>query len=131
MKTFYQLSRNGHTEIRKGTPKPIHIKIENRQGGRKHLTHVTGVETFAIPPEELAQQLKVKCAASTTLRQLPAKGSGMVSVGSTLTGKDIVIQGSVTDEVISVLTEQWFIPKRFIEAEKASKKKGASKQKPK
>lgn len=46
--------------VHKGTLKNISVAMEDRQGGRKHITHVAHFETFSIDPSELAGQLQRK-----------------------------------------------------------------------
>ena len=50
---------------RKGKMKPIQIMVEQRQGS-KTVTKITNLEQFEVDVEELASQLKVRCASSTT-----------------------------------------------------------------
>lgn len=42
------------------------------------MTHVQGVESFRISPDELAKDLKISCACSTSVQPLPGKNSGKV-----------------------------------------------------
>ena len=46
--------------IQKGELRPIQVAMEDRQGGRKHLTRVWGLEAFALDPDELAGVLQRK-----------------------------------------------------------------------
>ncbi|KAJ3212823.1 Eukaryotic translation initiation factor 2D [Dinochytrium kinnereticum] len=87
--------------IRKGTPKPINITVEIRQG-RKTVTRITGVETYGIDPEILASELKVLCASSTTVSPLPSKTSTPLF--------EVMIQGSKVREVCGCLAEKYFLP---------------------
>ena len=60
---------------------------EKRQG-RKYITRVRGVEVYGIDPEALADALKTRFAASTTVME--ADG-----VKANLNVHDITIQGAV------------------------------------
>lgn len=52
----------------KGTPKPITITLEQR-AGHKMVTKISGMEHYGIDPEDLAGQLKIKCASSTSSKE--------------------------------------------------------------
>ena len=39
--------------VKKGTVKKVFVQLEDRQGGRKHLTRVTHVESFGFDPDAL------------------------------------------------------------------------------
>ena len=46
--------------MHKGELKPIVVSMEDRQGGRKHITRVAHYEPFGLDPEELASVLQRK-----------------------------------------------------------------------
>ena len=48
----------------KGAPKHIGVVLEDRAGGRKHITRITAMEAFAIDPEELATALQRRFQAN-------------------------------------------------------------------
>lgn len=48
---------------RKGAVKPVHIKVERRQG-RSTVTLVAGVEYFGLSVDELTEEFKKLCASS-------------------------------------------------------------------
>jgi len=110
MQNFFEVSRDGNTELKKGMVRPVQITVENRQG-RKFVTRVNGLEDFGINPDALAQDLKIACAASSSVQQLPAKGAG----------KEVLVQGNVVAEVGEMLVEQFQIPKKYIETKDATK----------
>jgi len=110
MQNYFETSRDGETEIKKGAVKPVQISVENRQG-RKFLTRLSGLEDFCISPDKLAQELKISCAASTSVQQLPAKGAG----------KEILIQGNVVSEVGEMLITQYQVSKKYIETKDSTK----------
>ena len=45
--------------LARGNVKNIVISMEDRMGGRKHLTHLSHVEGFGLDPDELAAVLQV------------------------------------------------------------------------
>jgi translation initiation factor 2D len=51
--------------IKKGTLHPVQIATKTRQG-RKMVTLITGMETFGVDPDEMAEELKKICAGSAT-----------------------------------------------------------------
>ena len=46
--------------VNKGAIKNIHIRMEDRMGGRKHATKISHVESFALNPDDLAGELQRK-----------------------------------------------------------------------
>jgi Translation initiation factor SUI1 len=58
--------------VKKGSIKKVVLALEDRQGGRKHITRITHVESFAIDPTELANvmQRKFQTSSSVTVKAL-------------------------------------------------------------
>ena len=69
--------------VHKGLVKPIHIQLEDRAGGRKHITRITHVESFGIDPEELGNLMQKRFSAASSVTRLPGKNE---------TGKEIALQ---------------------------------------
>ena len=46
--------------VQRGELKPISVSMEDRQGGRKHITRVSGFEAYGLEPDELAATLQRK-----------------------------------------------------------------------
>jgi translation initiation factor 2D len=90
---------------RKGNLQPITITTKTRQG-RKQVTLITGLETFSIPPDEFAEELKKLCAGSTTVAPL---------VGSSpkLGLMEVMVQGSQVKVVTEALVGRG-VPKKWI-----------------
>ena len=58
---FWKAMPQGDMEVvQKGAIKSIAVAMEDRQGGRKHITRVAHCEAFSIDPNELAGQLQRK-----------------------------------------------------------------------
>ena len=51
--------------------KKIVVSMEDRMGGRKHLTHLSHVEGFGLDPDELATVLQRKWSTSCSVTKLP------------------------------------------------------------
>lgn len=81
-----------------GDIKPIKINTEDRQGGRKHITKVVGVESFAIEPEELAGLLQKKFAVACSTTTLPGKNNP---------GKEVMAQGALALKIAAFLTDEF------------------------
>jgi translation initiation factor 2D len=110
---FYRVNRGVFSEIRKGAVQCAQIVVEQRQA-RKFVTKVSGLETFAISPEEVAHNLQKKFAAATTINQLPAKGAGV----------EVQVQGNFLSDLEEYLIAQYSIPRKYVEAtDKTHKKK--------
>lgn len=53
--------------VKKGSVKKVVLGLEDRQGGRKHITRITHVESFAIDPSELGNLLQRKFQTSSSI----------------------------------------------------------------
>eukprot|EP01119_Soliformovum_irregulare_P024408 TRINITY_DN8748_c0_g1_i1.p1 TRINITY_DN8748_c0_g1~~TRINITY_DN8748_c0_g1_i1.p1 ORF type:complete len:408 (-),score=177.08 TRINITY_DN8748_c0_g1_i1:6-1229(-) len=112
MQPWHVIEKGESREVKKGNPKPIQIQTKRRQGN-KHVTLISGLETFGINYEELASELRVKCASSTSVSE---EHSGKNP------GKVLLVQGTVIKEVSEILISEYKVPKKFIEAETPTKK---------
>lgn len=91
--------------VKAGEIKPIQISTADR-GGRKHVTSVVGVESFALDAEELAGLLQRKLAAACSVQALPGKDNK---------GKEkLLVQGEVGKKVSSFLQEVFGVPSALI-----------------
>jgi len=107
-----------HSAIILGDAKPkwiygpipkILFSLEKRQGGKKHVTHITGLETYGISPKEFASACRKKFACATTAQKLP---------GSQKKGKqEVKIQGDLIYDLIDFLGNPatYNIPSKFTE----------------
>lgn len=59
--------------VKKGTIRNIQLTMEDRQGGRKHVTRVTHVESFGFDADELAGLLQRKFQTSAAVTKLPGQ----------------------------------------------------------
>lgn len=100
---------------RKGTPPAIKIDVKVRQG-RKACTLITGLETWKIDPIALADELRVKCASSTsgmymssffklcfTMLTVAAVDVIVSDLPGKNAGKEVLVQGKQTKIVLEVL----------------------------
>ncbi|KAL9081408.1 MAG: hypothetical protein Q9157_000127 [Trypethelium eluteriae] len=80
---------------RSGMPPKVKITLETRSGN-KTVTKISGIESFFIPPQPLAEELKKVCAGSSSVEKL---------VGSSPKEdkKEIMVQGPQKDAVIKAL----------------------------
>ncbi len=104
---FYALVPVGGGEltIGKGVPASISIQLENRQGGRKHITHVLNLELFGIDPEDLAADARQLFACSATTQACPGKNNKNL---------EVLIQGDAVDGLVAHLGTQFGIPRSLI-----------------
>jgi len=87
----------------------ILFALEKRQGGRKHVTHITGLETYGVKPKEFAGACRKKFACATTSQKLP---------GSQNKGKqEVKIQGDLIYDLMDFLGNPatYNIPRKFME----------------
>ena len=92
--------------IRKGAIKNIHVLAEDRHAGRKFITRVTHLESFAIDPQEFAGNLQRTFKCSSTVQKLPGKNE---------TGKEVSLQGNLLQEICTYLECECGIHPKFIE----------------
>jgi translation initiation factor 2D len=118
--SFHVIIRNDEqssTKPKAGVPPKINIVLETR-GGNKTVTRVSGLETYFIPPQPLADELKKVCAGSTSIEML--KGSSPKTPIM-----EVMVQGPQKDAVIRLL-EKRGVNKQWVEVtdKLKSKKKG-------
>ena len=56
--------------VQKGELKPIVVSMEDRQGGRKHITRIAFFEPFGLDPDELAAVLQRKFQVHASARAM-------------------------------------------------------------
>ena len=92
--------------VKKGTIRNIQLTMEDRQGGRKHVTRVTHVESFGFDADELAGLLQRKFQTSAAVTKLP---------GKTETGKEIALQGPLLHEIPKFMTATYGLSSNFMD----------------
>ncbi|KAG2107739.1 uncharacterized protein F5147DRAFT_696927 [Suillus discolor] len=111
MQSWYKICAEGKDPVlKKGQIKPISVVVKVRQG-RKATTLITGFEPFLLEATALAEELKMRCASSTSVSPAPGKSSGML----------VLVQGKQVKEVTEFLTSQG-VPKRWVHTEGGGKK---------
>ncbi|KAK9814155.1 hypothetical protein WJX72_001321 [[Myrmecia] bisecta] len=111
LQIYHRVTRPSATEgtetvVQKGSIKSIVLQLEDRQGGRKHITRVSHVESFAIDPDELSGVLQRKFQTSASVTKLPGKNE---------TGKEIALQGKLVHEISGLLTTTYGIDAKFLD----------------
>lgn len=94
--------------VKKGALNPITITVKTRQG-RKQVTLVAGLEGFGIDPDDFADDLRRRCAGSTSVQPL-------TGASPKLNLKEVMVQGTQGKAVIEALTERG-VPRRWIKDE--------------
>ncbi|KAL9054028.1 MAG: hypothetical protein Q9206_003705 [Seirophora lacunosa] len=96
---FWVILRNDATrdqvKVNPGHAPKIHITLETRSGN-KTVTKLSGVETFYIPPQPLAEELQKSCASSTSVNQLAGSSPKKPVM-------EVMVQGPQKDAVIKAL----------------------------
>ncbi|WVQ79675.1 hypothetical protein IAT38_001775 [Cryptococcus sp. DSM 104549] len=101
--------------IKKGPLQPITMVIKSR-GGRRTVTHITGLELFNVDAEAFAEDMRKRCAGSASVQ--PLNGAS-----PKLGLQEVLVQGSQQKAVTDALVERG-VPKRWIkEGEEGKKKK--------
>merc|ERR1712130_844828 len=86
----------------------IQFALEKRQGGRKHVIHITGLESYGINPKEFAGACRKKFACATTAQALPGRDKK---------GKmEVKLQGDMIGDVMDFLSDKkgHNIPAKFL-----------------
>ncbi|BEI93373.1 uncharacterized protein CcaverHIS019_0510010 [Cutaneotrichosporon cavernicola] len=94
--------------VKKGALNPITIQVKTRQG-RKQVTLVAGLEGFAIDPDDFAEDLRRRCAGSTSVQPL-------TGASPKLNLKEVMVQGAQGKAVTEALVERG-VPRRWIKDE--------------
>ncbi|KAG1774733.1 hypothetical protein EV702DRAFT_1280422 [Suillus placidus] len=111
MQSWYKICAEDRDPVlKKGQIKPISVVIKVRQG-RKATTLITGFEPFFLEAVALAEELKTRCASSTSVSPAPGKSSGM----------EVLVQGKQIKEVTEFLASRG-VPKRWVHTEGGGKK---------
>ncbi|KAJ9522913.1 hypothetical protein QJQ45_023703, partial [Haematococcus lacustris] len=98
-----RIQRGAQSLIKKGAVPAISVSVVKRQGSKK-VTRVVGMEAFLVSPEELAAESQHKFAASSSVNELPGKSGGV----------EVVVQGSVAEQMAALLTDRYGVPKKYI-----------------
>ncbi len=98
--------------VKKGSIRNIQLTMEDRQGGRKHVTRVIHVESFGFDADELAGILQRKFQTSSSVTKLPGKSE---------TGKEIALQGPLLHEIPKFLTATYGLSSSFIDVKAKGK----------
>jgi translation initiation factor 1 (eIF-1/SUI1) len=90
--------------LRKGALKQIVIEMKRAAGHNK--THVSGLESFCITPDAVANALKKSLGCTTAVLKLP---------GNNVKDMEVLLQGHCVNEVVEYLREVYCIDKQWIE----------------
>mmetsp|Transcript_49115 Transcript_49115/g.121978 ORF Transcript_49115/g.121978 Transcript_49115/m.121978 type:complete len:595 (-) Transcript_49115:587-2371(-) len=105
MTPFHKVEVEGEAPlVRKGALKLIHIEMKRAAGHNK--THVSGLESFIISPDAVAQALKVKLGCTTAVLKLP---------GNNVKDQEVLLQGHCVNEVLEYLKNVYSIDQQWIE----------------
>lgn len=92
----------------------VHIILETRSGN-KTVTKLSGVETFYIQPQALAEELQKSCASSTSVNQLAGSSPKKPVM-------EVMVQGPQKDAVIKAL-EKRGVSRQWVEVTDKTKGK--------
>ncbi|KAF2640883.1 eukaryotic translation initiation factor SUI1 family protein [Massarina eburnea CBS 473.64] len=99
---FHTILRNdasiSDSKPKAGAPPKIQIVLETR-GGNKTVTKVSGVETYFIMPQPLADELRKTCAGSTSVDQLMGSSPKNPVM-------EVMVQGPQKDAVLKALEKR-------------------------
>ena len=105
MTAFHRVEVEGEApSLRKGALKLIVIEMKRAAGHNK--THVSGLESFCISPDAVANALKKSLGCTTAVLKLP---------GNNVKDMEVLLQGHCVNEVVEYLREVYCIDKQWIE----------------
>ena len=90
------------------------IMIEMKRAAGHNKTHVSGLESFCISPNAVADALKVKLGCTTAVLKLP---------GNNVKDMEVLLQGHCVQEVCDYLRDVYCIDKQWIELKLKESKK--------
>ena len=93
--------------VRKGAPPRISIVTESRQY-KKTATRIINVEPFLVDPTALADQLRDRCASSTSVK--PVTGAS-----ANHKGVEVMVQGPQTAAITSILEDSYGVKSVWID----------------
>nr|CEL65301.1 TPA: GM12258, related [Neospora caninum Liverpool] len=105
-------------KVHKGAWVPVRISVEDRFGGRKHVTHVVGVHAFLLEPKTVAEYLQKKLAAAASTYALPGQKEQNA----------IAIQGNMASAVAEALVAHFKLDRKYLVIEQKKPKSGSSRK---
>ena len=113
MTAFHRVEVEGEApSLRKGALKLICIEMKRAAGHNK--THVSGLESFCISPNAVADALKKQLGCTTAVLKLP---------GNNVKDMEVLLQGHCVQEVCDFLRDVYMIDKQWIELKLKESKK--------
>jgi len=104
MNIFHKVVVEGEAPLfKKGALKLIEVQMKRAAGHNK--THVSGLESFLISPDAVAQALKLKLGCTTAVLKLP---------GNNVKEQEVLLQGHCVNEVVDYLGKVYAIDKKWI-----------------
>ncbi|KAL8709777.1 MAG: hypothetical protein Q9220_005563 [cf. Caloplaca sp. 1 TL-2023] len=114
---FWALLRNDETrdnvKAKVGHAPKVQLVLETRSGN-KTVTKVSGVESFFIHPQPLAEELQKACASSTSVSQLAGSSPKRPVM-------EVMVQGPQKDVVVKAL-ERRGVSRQWVEVNDKTKK---------
>jgi translation initiation factor 2D len=116
MEAWHRIGQDA--KLQRGRVKPIQVIVEDRQGGRKHITRIQRINAYGIEDQQFATDVQRRFAAAATVSEVAgsAKKGGVPDT-------EVTLQGSFGDEVVELLTSIYMIPKRLCEIVDKRKKR--------
>ena len=98
------VSAGGGTRVQAGPPPRVRITLKTVQG-RKHATHVEGLDAYGIALEPVARDAARMLAASASVQPCPSNPSRM----------EVVVQGHAAAAIAERLMTHWGVPRTVID----------------
>jgi translation initiation factor 2D len=96
--------------VRRGGPPKLTVSVEDRAGGRKHLTRLAGAEAFALAVPDLATALQKRFQTSASITKLPGSARAGTEPSS-----EIALQGDLVAPLVEFLAAEYGLGPAFVE----------------
>jgi len=93
--------------VKKGEVPKVKVTLEDRQGGRKHVTKCHGIELYGVDPRVLASKCQVAFACTVSTHAMPGKNN---------TAVEVRIQGDVSGKLEELLVKEFHVPRHRIDS---------------
>uniref|UniRef100_A0A0K6S7S8 SUI1 domain-containing protein n=1 Tax=Chromera velia CCMP2878 TaxID=1169474 RepID=A0A0K6S7S8_9ALVE len=105
LKPDEQLKPHNPPPIRKGNPPKIVVRVEDRQGGKKHTTTIANFEHFNLEAEKMCEVLSKKFASSATVTEHQEWPQSQV----------VKLAGAVGPQSVLALRDLFKVPTAFVD----------------
>ncbi|PFH32338.1 translation initiation factor sui1 protein [Besnoitia besnoiti] len=105
-------------KIHKGPWQPVKITVDDRFGGRKHITSIVGVHAFLLDPKTVAEYLQRKLASAASTYAPPGQKEQ----------NGIIVQGNMATAVADALVSHFKLQRKYLLVDQKKPKSGGGRK---